>query len=88
MTHAAHVEQNAPANISHVKQALKPWLSAREAAVYTSLGFTTLAKLRITGEGCVYTKVGNKVIYNKDDLDAWLKSVRLKSTSQDRKQAA
>ena len=60
---------------------LNRWLSSRAAAQYSGLGFSTLAKLRVQG-GPPYVKVGSKVLYSTTDLDAWLESKRLKSTSQ------
>jgi hypothetical protein len=61
---------------------LKQWLPAREAAAYCALGFSTLAKLRLTGGGPAFSKVGTKVLYNRNDLDSWLDSKRVASTSQ------
>jgi hypothetical protein len=60
----------------------RQWLPAREAAKYCGLGFSTMAKLRILGGGPAFSKVGNKVLYNRDDLNKWLASKRVTSTSQ------
>ena len=60
----------------------RQWLPAREAAEYCALGFSTLAKLRLFGGGPAFSKVGAKVLYNRHDLDAWLASKRVASTSQ------
>jgi excisionase family DNA binding protein len=60
----------------------KQWLSARDAAKYTGLGFSTLAKLRLKGGSAPYAKIGAKVVYRRADLDAWLESKRVASTSQ------
>jgi excisionase family DNA binding protein len=60
----------------------REWLSAKEAAQYTGLGFSTLAKLRLKGGSAPYAKVGSKVVYRKADLDAWLESKRVANTSQ------
>ena len=43
-----------------------------EAAIYTGLAKSTLEKLRVTGGGCPYMRVGRVVVYDPDDLDAWL----------------
>ena len=61
---------------------LREWLSSKEAAEYTGLGFSTLAKLRLRGGGCPYTKIGEKILYKRSDLDAWLESKRVANTSQ------
>ncbi len=58
------------------------WLSAKEAAEYTILGHSTLAKLRLTGGGAPFSKIGEKVLYKKSDLEAWLESKRVSNTSQ------
>ena len=63
-------------------KANRQWLSAKEAAEYTGLGFSTLAKLRLKGGGAPFSKIGEKVLYMRDDLDAWLKSKRVSNTSQ------
>jgi hypothetical protein len=63
-------------------KSIREWLSAKQAADYTGLGFSTLAKLRLTGGGPAYSKIGAKVVYNAADLDAWLQSKRVRSTSQ------
>jgi excisionase family DNA binding protein len=54
----------------------------REAATYTGLAKSTLEKLRVTGGGCPYMRVGRVVVYDPDDLDAWLASHRRTSTSE------
>lgn len=56
-------------------------LKTREAADYVRLGQPTLERFRLTGEGPVYCKLGGAVRYRKDDLDAWLESRRVRSTS-------
>ena len=58
------------------------WLSSKEAAEYTRLGFSTLAKLRLKGGSAPYTKIGEKILYKRSDLDAWLESKRVNNTSQ------
>jgi predicted DNA-binding transcriptional regulator AlpA len=63
-------------------KASRQWLSAKEAAEHTGLGFSTLAKLRLEGGGPSYSKIGAKIIYYKPDLDDWLKSKRVSNTSQ------
>jgi hypothetical protein len=42
---------------------------------------STFNKLRLTGSGPVYITIGRTVVYDPDDLDAWLASNRRKSTS-------
>ena len=40
-----------------------------------------MAKLRITGEGPEFLKIGNIIFYEEDRVDAWLESKRRKNTS-------
>jgi len=57
-------------------------LRAPEAAAYVGLSASTLAKMRLRGDGPVYAKAGPRiVIYDKADLDAWLEQRRRVSTS-------
>jgi predicted DNA-binding transcriptional regulator AlpA len=49
-------------------------LTAGEAAKVLGLAPSTLAKLRLNGNGPVYCKLGRRVVYRGEDLDAWLQS--------------
>jgi predicted DNA-binding transcriptional regulator AlpA len=51
------------------------------AAEYLGLAASTLNKLRLTGGGPEYIKLGKVVVYDPTDLDAWLSSKRRSSTS-------
>jgi excisionase family DNA binding protein len=55
--------------------------NTREAAAYTRLGKPTLERFRITGDGPRYAKLGGAVRYRRCDLDAWLESRLINSTS-------
>ena len=57
--------------------ALKP----EAAAAYCGSSASTFEKLRLTGGGPIYSKIGRRVVYRVEDLDAWLSSKRRKSTS-------
>jgi predicted DNA-binding transcriptional regulator AlpA len=58
-------------------------LRAPEAAKYTGLSESTLAKRRLYGLPPAFLNLGGRAIgYSLDDLDAWLDSCRRKSTSQ------
>jgi predicted DNA-binding transcriptional regulator AlpA len=56
-------------------------MRTREAANYCGLAHRTLEKLRLTGNGPAYLKIGRAVVYDRDDLDDWLASKRRRSTS-------
>jgi hypothetical protein len=54
----------------------------REAAKYTRIAVSTLAKLRCYGGGPPFSKVASRiVIYDKGDLDVWLARELRGSTS-------
>ena len=57
-------------------------LRAPDAARFLGLAESTLAKMRLRGDGPMYVKCGRAVIYRECDLDAWLASLKRKSTSQ------
>jgi predicted DNA-binding transcriptional regulator AlpA len=57
-------------------------LRAPEAAAYVGLSSSTLAKMRLRGDGPMYSKAGPRVvIYDKADLEAWLDAQKRRSTS-------
>ncbi|WP_259663975.1 helix-turn-helix transcriptional regulator [Rhizobium bangladeshense] len=56
-------------------------LRTDDAAIYTGVSASTLNKLRLTGGGPDYLKLGKSVVYDPADLDAWLSSKRRRSTS-------
>lgn len=56
-------------------------LTTVEAARYVRLGKPTLERFRLTGEGPLYAKLGGAVRYRRADLDKWLESRLVASTS-------
>ena len=56
-------------------------LGTSEAAEYCGSSASTFEKLRLTGGGPVYSKIGRRVVYRVEDLNAWLDANRRKSTS-------
>ena len=52
-----------------------------DAAAYCGLSRRTLEKLRLTGGGPGFLKIGRAVVYSTDDLDAWLSAHRRRTTS-------
>jgi predicted DNA-binding transcriptional regulator AlpA len=59
-------------------------LDAKAAANFLALSPSTLAKLRIYGGGPRYLKLGRRVAYSREDLDAWLNQNRRSNTSEQR----
>lgn len=60
---------------------MRELLDAKGAAAYLHLASQTMAKMRLTGIGPPYYKVGRRVLYDRMDLDRWLDSRRRLSTS-------
>ena len=56
-------------------------ISTIEAARIVGLSESTLAKLRLNGNGPVYCKLGRRVVYRLADLDQWLQSRTTRDTS-------
>lgn len=57
-------------------------LSTPEAAAYLGLGKSTLDKYRLTGEGPQFATCGRRVVYDPDDLDAFINARKRTSTSE------
>jgi len=53
-----------------------------EAAAYTKMAVQTLERFRLTGAGPIFAKLGGSVRYRRCDLDAWIESRLVRSTSQ------
>ncbi|MCX7309751.1 MAG: helix-turn-helix domain-containing protein [Afipia sp.] len=56
-------------------------LRARDAARLVGLSESTLAKLRLNGNGPAYCKLGRRVVYRRTDLADWLQSRITRDTS-------
>ena len=59
----------------------RPKMRTQAASHYTGLAESTLEKMRVRGDGCPFIRIGRAVLYDPDDLDAWLAANRRKSTS-------
>ena len=57
-------------------------LNTEGAAAYLGLAESTLEKARVTGTGPDFVKLGRAVRYRVADLDGWLASRVVSSTSQ------
>ena len=56
-------------------------ITARAAARFVGLSASTLAKLRLNGNGPIYCKLGRRVLYHPADLEQWLESRTTRDTS-------
>jgi predicted DNA-binding transcriptional regulator AlpA len=59
-------------------------LTTSDAADHLSLGVHRLEKLRLSGGGPVFVKLGRSVRYERSALDAWIAASRRRSTSQEK----
>tara|TARA_E500000318_G_scaffold112056_1_gene133736 strand:+ start:2393 stop:2614 length:222 start_codon:yes stop_codon:yes gene_type:complete len=57
-------------------------ISADQVANMLGLSKSTLAKMRLSGNGPAYSKLGRRVVYRPEDVDAWIASRRFRSTSE------
>ena len=65
------------------------FLTVREAAAHLKLSKSLLDKLRLTGGGPAYMKLGSRrVVYDVGDLNAWAAKSRRANTSLEKNQAA
>ncbi|ODT07340.1 MAG: transcriptional regulator [Mesorhizobium sp. SCN 65-20] len=60
------------------------FLRTKEAATFLSLSARTLEKHRTYGTGPAYRKLGGRVVYAVDDLQAWADRGAVTSTSDPR----
>jgi predicted DNA-binding transcriptional regulator AlpA len=56
-------------------------IQTKEAAQFVGLSESTLAKLRLNGNGPTYCKLGRRVVYRPADLEAWLQSRTTRDTT-------
>ena len=56
-------------------------LTTEQVAQRLGLKPNTLEKWRITGEGIPHIRVGRSIRYSSEDVDEWLASRRVQSTS-------
>lgn len=60
----------------------KRYQSENSAAAYTGISAKTLQRYRAHGTGPRFIKTQGRVLYDTDDLDAWLESLKHLSTSE------
>ena len=57
-------------------------LTQREAALALRLSVRTLERMRVTGNGPRFVKCNRSIRYQQSDLDAWIASRVVRSTSE------
>lgn len=58
------------------------FLNTHQAADEFGLSKSWLAKLRLSGNGPTYCKVGKRIFYRRDEFQNWIVSHSQKSTSE------
>ena len=59
-------------------------MNVTNASAYVGVSPKTLAVMRCTGNGPAFCKLGKAVFYRRDDLDSWITSRRVTSTTEAR----
>ena len=57
-------------------------LNTEQVADRLGLSTSTLAKMRLSGGGPAYSKLGRRVVYRPEDLETWIAANRFQSTSE------
>ena len=57
-------------------------LSPQQAADLIGISASTLAKLRLSGDGPSFLKLGKRVAYRPQDLEDWISQRVFRSTSE------
>ena len=58
------------------------YLSTRKAAAFLGLSPRTLDRYRVSGAGPAFHRFGIRILYRRDDLEAWASARRVASTSE------
>ena len=84
--HAPAQDRSAPAARTPKKKKMTEetdYLNTLQAARIVGLSTKTLARYRVKGKGPVFLRLGGRVRYLREDLDAWARSRRRASTRDD-----
>lgn len=66
----------------------REWLRPRQAARYLGVSSSSLAKWRCSGSGPAFSRAGRAIRYRRTELDAYLESRTVRSTSERTSRAA
>ncbi|WP_428979888.1 helix-turn-helix transcriptional regulator [Brevundimonas naejangsanensis] len=82
MPHSVNSRTASPAELQTLDRRVQMrFLRTDQAAAYLGLSGRTLEKHRTYGTGPVYRKLGNRVVYTIEELDAWAEIGTRRSTS-------
>jgi len=77
----AQIAARTKENLKETRMSYDPLLTPRDASAFLGLSGSWLAKLRLTGGGPPFIKLGRQVRYRLCDLEAWLQAEVRSSTS-------
>ena len=60
---------------------MRELLDSKGASSYLCVARQTLAKMRVSGTGPAYYKLGRRILYERAELDTWLDTKKRSSTS-------
>ena len=75
-------ENGTPKGDSDMNHANGEYLSTRKAAAALGLSPRTLDRYRETGKGPAYHRFGQRIVYRRDDLDAWAAKRRVPAADE------
>jgi predicted DNA-binding transcriptional regulator AlpA len=76
-------EQGCQSSVINRRTSDRTMLRVGRASEYVGLAKSTLAKMRMCGEGPPFIKAGPRIVlYDRADLDAWLESRKRTSTME------
>ncbi len=78
------VDRGAPQGDCDMTHANGEYLSTRKAAAVLGLSPRTLDRYRETGDGPAYHRFGQRIVYRRDDLDAWAAKRRVPAADEPR----
>ena len=58
------------------------YMDTKAAADYLGLSPSTLNRMRVTGDGPRYSKLGRRMIYDVRDLDSWIEGRKRRFTGE------
>ena len=61
------------------------YLNVRQAADFIGISKSSLDKQRLSGKGPRYLRVGSRILYRRDDIDAWLSRFEQSSTAENQR---
>ena len=61
---------------------LSRYLNTRQAAAWLGIGPGTLNRMRVSGDGPRYIKIGRRVIYDRADLGEWVEERKRRFTGE------